>query len=82
MTKATVAEMVRPRSEYPEEDRRYGLGFWMFESGDAVFLEGYDAGVSFRSVHDPGRALTWTIISNTSEGTWPVCRLLVEALPH
>ena len=82
VTKASLAEMVRPRSEYPEEDRRYGLGFWMFESGDAVFHEGYDAGVSFRSVHDPGRALTWTIISNTSEGTWPVCRLLVEALPH
>jgi CubicO group peptidase (beta-lactamase class C family) len=82
VTKASLAEMVRPRSDYPEEDRRYGLGFWMFESGDAVFLEGYDAGVSFRSVHDPGRALTWTIISNTSEGTWPVCQLLVEALPH
>jgi CubicO group peptidase (beta-lactamase class C family) len=76
----TVAEMVRPRSEYPEEDRRYGLGFWMFDRGDAVFLEGYDAGVSFRSVHDPGGALTWTVISNTSEGAWPIVRLLKETL--
>ena len=54
--------------------RRYGLGFWMFDRGDAVFLEGYDAGVSFRSVHDPGGALTWTVISNTSEGAWPIVR--------
>jgi CubicO group peptidase (beta-lactamase class C family) len=76
----TVAEMVRPRSEYPEEERRYGLGFWMFDTGDAVFLEGYDAGVSFRTVHDPSRTLTWTVISNTSEGAWPLCRLLVESL--
>ena len=76
----TVAQMVLPRSEYPEEDRRYGLGFWMFDAGDAVFLEGYDAGVSFRTVHDPGQALTWTVISNTSEGAWPMCVLLREAL--
>jgi CubicO group peptidase (beta-lactamase class C family) len=76
----TVATMVRPRSDYPEEDRRYGLGFWMFDAGDAVFLEGYDAGVSFRSVHDPGRALTWTVISNTSEGAWPIVSLLKESL--
>ena len=63
--------MVRPRSDYPEEDRRYGLGFWMFDTGDAVFLEGYDAGVSFRTVHDPSSALTWTVISNTSRARGP-----------
>jgi CubicO group peptidase (beta-lactamase class C family) len=76
----TVAEMVRPRSEYLDEDRRYGLGFWMFDAGDAVFLGGYDAGVSFRSVHDPSQALTWTVISNTSEGAWAIVRLLKETL--
>jgi CubicO group peptidase (beta-lactamase class C family) len=76
----TVAKMIRPRSDYPEEDRRYGLGFWMFDAGDAVFLEGYDAGVSFRTVHDPSSALTWTVISNTSEGAWPICVLLKELL--
>ena len=40
-----VAEMVRPRSVVSEE-KRYGLGFWLAGSGDAVRLEGYDAGVS------------------------------------
>src|SRR6266508_3177571 len=54
---AWVAEMVRPRSDVPAESRRYGLGFWLHRSTDVVMLEGYDAGVSFRSVHDPGSGL-------------------------
>jgi CubicO group peptidase (beta-lactamase class C family) len=69
-----VAEMTRPHSE------RYGLGFWLDQSSDAVMLEGSDAGVSFRSVHHPRRDVTHTVISNTSEGAWPVARLLVERL--
>ena len=41
-----------------EESRRYGLGFWLHASSDVVMLEGYDAGVSFRSVHDPASTTT------------------------
>ncbi|MEV4508482.1 serine hydrolase domain-containing protein [Dactylosporangium sp. NPDC049525] len=77
---ARVAEMVRPRSDVPGEQRRYGLGFWLPETGPAVILEGYDAGVSFRSVHNPATALTWTVVSNTSDGAWPVARRLGELL--
>jgi hypothetical protein len=43
-------------------------------------LEGSDAGVSFRSVHDPTRGLTHTVISNTTDGAWPIARLLAERL--
>jgi CubicO group peptidase (beta-lactamase class C family) len=75
-----VAEMLRPRSEVPEDSKRYGLGFWLHESEDAVILEGYDAGVSFRSLHHPGRRLTHTVISNTSDGAWPVTRRIDELL--
>jgi CubicO group peptidase (beta-lactamase class C family) len=75
-----VQEMLRPRSDVPEEARRYGLGFWRDQSTEAVLLEGYDAGVSFRSVHDPSAAVTWTVVSNTSEGAWPVAQHLSEAL--
>ncbi len=75
-----VAEMVRARSDVPHASRRYGLGFWLAESGDVVLLEGSDAGVSFRSVHDPGRSITHTVISNTSDGAWPITRLLAETL--
>jgi CubicO group peptidase (beta-lactamase class C family) len=73
-----VAEMVRPRSDVPQESRRYGLGFWLHASRDVVMLEGYDAGVSFRSAHDPSSETTCTVISNTSEGAWPIARLLDE----
>ena len=71
----TLAEAVRRRSE-PESapGYGYGLGFWLH--GDAVQLEGYDAGVSFRSRHWAGTATTWTVISNTSDGAWPVWRAL------
>ena len=75
-----VREMVRPRSEVPEESKRYGLGFWLHASSDVVWLEGHDAGVSFCSTHDPASAVTHTVISNTSEGAWPLVRLLDERL--
>jgi CubicO group peptidase (beta-lactamase class C family) len=75
-----VAEMVRPRSDVPREESRYGLGFWLHASSDVVMLEGYDAGVSFRSVHDPESGTTHTVISNTSEGAWPITSALDELL--
>lgn len=75
-----VEEMVRPRSDVPRERRRYGLGFWLHESTEAVLLEGYDAGVSFWSVLDPAADTTWTVMSNTSEGAWPIVRHLRAAL--
>jgi CubicO group peptidase (beta-lactamase class C family) len=75
-----VAEMVRPRSDVPAEQMRYGLGFWLHQSGGAVILEGYDAGVSFRTVHDPASHLTYTVISNSSDGAWPITARLAELL--
>lgn len=73
-----VAEMVEPRGDFPSDSKRYGLGFWLHESGSSVILEGYDAGVSFRTVHDPDTRLTYTVISNTSDGAWPIARVLAE----
>ncbi|MEP7026803.1 MAG: serine hydrolase domain-containing protein [Actinomycetota bacterium] len=75
-----VTEMVRARSNVPSESMRYGLGFWLHPSGGTVILEGFDAGVSFRSVHDPQSKLTHTVISNSSDGAWPITRLLDELL--
>ena len=77
---ARVAEMVRPRSDVPSESMRYGLGFWLHRSSQHVMLEGYDAGVSFRTVHDPRSTVTHTVISNSSDGAWPVTRRLDELL--
>jgi CubicO group peptidase (beta-lactamase class C family) len=75
-----VSEMVRARSDVPAESMRYGLGFWLHASTDTVMLEGCDAGVSFRTVHDPRSSVTHTVISNTSDGAWPITRYLDERL--
>ena len=80
VTPETLAAMIRPRSDVPEEGRRYGLGFWLHATKDVVLLEGYDAGVSFRSLHDPAVGLTGTVIGTTAEAAWPLARLLEEAL--
>jgi CubicO group peptidase (beta-lactamase class C family) len=74
-----VAAMVSPHSVISERER-YGLGFWLAGSGEAVRLEGYDAGVSFRSWHHPTERLTHTVISNSSPGAWPITSLLYERL--
>jgi CubicO group peptidase (beta-lactamase class C family) len=75
-----VAEMVRPRSVEEDGSRRYGIGFWLHANTDVVWLEGHDAGVSFCSVHDPVATITHTVISNTSEGAWPVSIRLDQIL--
>jgi CubicO group peptidase (beta-lactamase class C family) len=75
-----VAEVLRPRSDVPGEHARYGLGFWLHPTGRTAWLEGYDAGVSARTVRDPDRRLTCTVLCNWSDGAWPVARLLRERL--
>jgi len=75
-----ISLMTTPRSDAPAEGLRYGLGFWLALQGPAVMLEGYDAGVSFRTVHDPSRNLTHTTLSNTSGGAWPMTKALDQAL--
>ena len=71
-----VREMTRPRSV--AETKRYGLGFWLHATSDTVILEGYDAGVSFRSLHDPNSDLTATVVSNWSDGAWEIAEYLDE----
>jgi len=75
-----VRQMVRPRSVDFKEHMRYGLGFWLHDSKDIAILEGSDAGVSFRSAHDPTRRVTYTVLSNTSRGAWPIARCLDRLL--
>ena len=75
-----LAEMLRPHSDWPEEGRRYGLGFHLHATSDTAWLEGYDAGVSFASVHRPSSSTTYTVISNWTDGAWPVVRAVSDAL--
>jgi CubicO group peptidase (beta-lactamase class C family) len=75
-----VAEMVQPRSEVPSpiQPARYGLGIWLHPTRDLVELHGSDAGVSFQTVHDPSDRFTYTVLSNTTDGAWPIVLHLDE----
>ncbi len=75
-----LAEFTRPRNDVPKEGKRYGLGFWLHATGSGVLFEGYDYGVSFRSAHDPLTGLTYTVLSNTAAGAWPIVQRLDQLL--
>jgi CubicO group peptidase (beta-lactamase class C family) len=76
-----VRMMTSPRSRSASGRRRYGLGFWLDGSGPGIALEGYDAGVSFRSEHDPLTGAATTVLANTSEGAWAMLEGLDAAGP-
>jgi CubicO group peptidase (beta-lactamase class C family) len=71
VTPDSVAAMTRPGPEIPDATLRYGLGFWLHPDGSVILLGG-DAGVSFRSAHDLQTQTTFTVLSNSSDGAWPV----------
>lgn len=76
----SVAEMIRPRSADSSGTRRYGLGFWLHASSDTVVLEGADAGVSFMAAHRPSTGAAFTVLSNWSDGAWPVAQVLTSII--
>jgi CubicO group peptidase (beta-lactamase class C family) len=67
----SVTAMVKPHST------EYGLGFWLDPERGHVRLVGSDAGVSFYSVW-ASDGTVFTVISNTTDGAWPIARLLLE----
>jgi CubicO group peptidase (beta-lactamase class C family) len=73
---AWVEEMARPRSSDPEDGTRYGLGLRLDAAGDGRMMVGSDAGVSFTSWTSPSRGSTWTVVSNVSDGAWPMVELV------
>lgn len=75
-----VARMTTPSGDFPPGERCYGLGFWLGANGATVQLEGYDAGISFWSAYEPATGASWTVVSNTSDGAWPVARGLAALL--
>jgi CubicO group peptidase (beta-lactamase class C family) len=75
-----LAEFVRPRNEVPDEPLWYGLGVYVDPDTGVLAMEGYDAGVSMRSLHDPSTQATASVLGNTSEGAWPIAELLLDAI--
>ncbi|MBK6762038.1 MAG: beta-lactamase family protein [Micrococcales bacterium] len=80
VSRATVEVMTRPRHYVPEENMRYGMGFWLHRTHPALILEGYDAGASFRSTHVIGTQTTVSVLGNSSQGAWPVISTLSRVI--
>ena len=80
VSRETLAKMVYPRSVAADMEARYGLGFWLDATTDAVSLHGFDAGVGFVSVRDPAGRFAYTVISNKGRGAWPVSQRVRELL--
>jgi CubicO group peptidase (beta-lactamase class C family) len=72
----TLAEAWRSRSILPQSEG-YGLCFWTW--GRALELKGGDVGAALYSLHVPG-GLTWTIMSNVTNGLTPLAFRISELL--
>lgn len=73
-----VETIITPRYAVPEEGLRHGLGCYLHATGPAILVEGHDAGVSMRSIHEPATQTTATVLANSSEGAWRVAGELLR----
>lgn len=77
---ASVEQMTLPRHDVPDENMRYGMGFWIHRTRPALIIEGYDAGASCRSTHLVGERTTVSVLGNSTQGAWPVIGALARAI--
>jgi CubicO group peptidase (beta-lactamase class C family) len=71
------------KAETQGEGVYYGHGLWIHVEPDGqpeVYVTGGDAGVSFRSSLKRATDLQVTVLSNTTNGAWPVLRDMDNAL--
>ena len=80
VARESVQEMIRPRHDVPQENMRYGMGFWIHRTHPVPILEGFDAGASFRSTHLVQPRTTVSVLGNSSHGAWPVIAALARAI--
>ncbi len=71
-----AARVTSPSGDFAEGEDRYGLGVWLWPTGEEAQMVGHDAGISAASTDDPATGVRWTVISNWSDGAW----LIVKAL--
>jgi len=77
MVEAFATPQVKAASEGP--DLWYGLGLWIREAADRprqIYITGCDAGVSFKSLVDRRADRQVTVLSNTTDGAWPILRAI------
>ncbi len=85
LPKALVDIYTQPfvKGSTERDDISYGHGIWMRQEPDGTrseYITGSDAGVSFRSMVNRAKGLQITVLSNTSDGAWPMLRTIDTAL--
>lgn len=65
---------------FEDDGDGYGWGCSVVDDGATIGFGGYDPGISFASRHTPATGTTWTVISNHTDGAWPVVRAIRAAL--
>jgi CubicO group peptidase (beta-lactamase class C family) len=85
LPKALVEIYAQPfvKTQSQRQQTYYGHGLWIREDEGGsreVFITGSDAGVSFKSSVNRADELQVTVISNTSDGAWPILRAIETAL--
>jgi CubicO group peptidase (beta-lactamase class C family) len=71
------------KAETEGEHKYYGHGLWIFEDESQnreEYITGCDAGVSFNSSVNRDDDVQVTVVSNTTDGAWPVLRDIDTAL--
>ncbi len=76
LPKALVEAYVKPVISTSDGEKSYhGYGLWLYKKSDKstiVSMVGCDPGVSFKSLIHQDKEVIITVISNTSEGAWPI----------
>ena len=85
LSKEMVETYTTPYMETTSEsaDKFYGHGIWIrtgTDLGTEEYIVGEDAGVSFYSGVTRAKKLLVTVVSNTTEGAWPILRAIREIL--
>jgi CubicO group peptidase (beta-lactamase class C family) len=73
----------RIKASAQRDDLYYGYGLWISEregSSREPYITGADAGVSFTSRANSADGLQITVLSNTSDGAWPILTVIEAAL--
>lgn len=68
------------KAESEGENIYYGLGIWLYKKENTLeeYIVGCDAGVSFKSAVIRKEDIIYTVISNTSDGAWPIIRAIKD----
>jgi CubicO group peptidase (beta-lactamase class C family) len=85
LSKELVEQYTQPqvKAEAEGEGIFYGHGLWIREDAGGSreeYFVGCDAGVSFKSSVNREKGLQVTVLSNTTDGAWPVLREIRAAL--